>query len=267
MIVFAVLTFSGILALLENIVVERLQRRYFARLALSFAESLSSSEAGTIDRAAGIDRANRFFEVVNVQKTTYTLLLDGLALLLQMFFGMALLAVYHPLLLAFDLCLILCLMLIILPWGRSAVEPAVEESKAKLNVGNWMHALAANPAQYTTTEGHNRAILHADELTAEYLKRRRRHFHVLFTQIAGSVLVQILANASVLVIGGWLVIEGQLTLGQLVAAEIVVSSLAAGIGKLGKYLEAFYDLSASTDKISHVLLAPRKRATTTEGGA
>ena len=37
---------------------------------------------------------------------------DGLALLLQMFFGMALLAVYHPLLLAFDLCLILALTLL-----------------------------------------------------------------------------------------------------------------------------------------------------------
>ena len=50
-IVFAVLT---VLSLLENIVVERLQRRYFARLALSFAESLSNSEAGTIDRAPAL---------------------------------------------------------------------------------------------------------------------------------------------------------------------------------------------------------------------
>jgi len=267
MIVVGVLTFSGILSLLENIVVERLQRRYFARLSLSFAESLSNSEAGTLDRATAIDRANRFFEVVNVQKTTYTLLLDGLALLLQMFFGMALLAVYHPLLLAFDLCLILSLMLIIVLWGRRAVETAVDESKAKLQVGNWMHALAADPKKYTTPEGHNLAIFHADELATEYLKRRRLHFHFLFAQIGGAVLLQIFANASVLVIGGWLVIEGQLTLGQLVAAEIVVSSLAAGVGKLGKYLEAFYDLSASTDKISHVLFAPREASSTKEAAA
>lgn len=256
-IVFAVLTFSGILSLLENIVVERLQRRYFARLALAFAESLSNSEAGTIDRSTSIDRANRFFEVVNVQKTTYTLLLDGLALLLQMFFGMALLAVYHPLLLAFDLCLILALLLIVFLWGRRCVETAVDESRAKLDVGNWLHALAADPKQYTTEEGHNRAIYHADELATNYIKHRRRHFHFLFAQISCAVLLQIIANASVLVIGGWLVIEGQLTLGQLVAAEIVVSALAAGIGKLGKYLEAFYDLSAATDKVAHVLFAPR----------
>lgn len=265
-IVFAVLTFSGALSLLENIVVERLQRRYFARLALAFAESLSNSEAGTIDRGTSIDRANRFFEVVNVQKTTYTLLLDGLALLLQMFFGMALLAVYHPLLLAFDLCLILCLLLIVFLWSRRCVETAVDESRAKLDVGNWLHALAADPQKYTTEEGHNYAIAHADELATQYLKRRRTHFHVLFAQITGAVGLQIIANASVLVIGGWLVIEGQLSLGQLVAAEIVVSSLAAGIGKLGKYLEAFYDLSASTDKVSHVLFAPRSNEQATEGG-
>lgn len=266
-IVFAVLTFSGVLSLLENIVVERLQRRYFARLALSFAESLSNSEAGTIDRDTGIDRANRFFEVVNVQKTSYTLLLDGLALLLQMFFGMALLAVYHPLLLAFDLCLILTLLLIIFLWGRRCVETAVKESRAKLDVGNWLHALAADPKQYTTDEGHNRAIAHADELATTYLQKRRKHFHFLFAQITCAVALQVVANASVLVIGGWLVIEGQLTLGQLVAAEIVVSSLAAGIGQLGKYLEAFYDLSASTDKVSHVLFAPRSVSAHSEATA
>ncbi len=267
LIVFAVLAFSGTLSLLENIVVERLQRRYFARLSLSFAESLSNAEAGTIDRPTAIDRANRFFEVMNVQKTSYTLLLDGLALLLQMFFGMALLAVYHPSLLVFDICLVMGLMLIVVLWGRRAVETAVDESRAKLNVGNWLHALATDPKKYTAPEGHNLAIVHADELATEYLKRRKLHFQFLFARVAGAVLLQIVANASVLVIGGWLVIEGQLTLGQLVAAEIVVSSLAAGVGKLGKYLEAFYDLSASTDKISHVLLAPQNAATTTEEAA
>ena len=77
---------------------------------------------------------------------------------------MALLAVYHPLLLAFDLCLILTLLLIIFLWGRGCVETAVKESRAKLDVGNWLHALAADPKQYTTNEGHNRAIYRADEL-------------------------------------------------------------------------------------------------------
>lgn len=264
LVVFAVLAFSGVLSLLENIVVERLQRRYFARIALSFAASLSGKEIGEMDRATGIDRANRFFEVVNVQKSAYTLLLDGMNLLLQMFFGMALLAVYHPLLLAFDLCLILCLLLIVVLWGRRSVETAVDESRAKLNVGNWMHALAADQGTYTKEEGRRRALAQADELTKEYLKRRRQHFQFLFAQISGAILLQIVANASVLVIGGWLVIKGQLTLGQLVAAEIVVSSLAAGIGKLGKYLEAFYDLGASTDKVAHVLFAPRSGPETTE---
>lgn len=253
LIVFAVLSFSGGLSLLENIVVERMQRRYFARLAISFAGSLANGEGGSLDGATGIDRANRFFEVVSIQKSAHTLLLDGLALLLQMFFGMALLAVYHPLLLAFDLCLMLSLLLIVFLWGRRAVETAVDESKAKLDVGNWLHALAAEPGKYATAAGRSRAMTHADILASNYIKQRGLHFRFLFAQITGAVLLQIFANASVLVIGGWLVIEGQLTLGQLVAAEIVVSSLAAGIGKLGKYLEAFYDLSASIDKVAHVL--------------
>jgi putative ABC transport system ATP-binding protein len=257
-IVFAVLTFSGVIRLLEQVVVEKMQRRYFARLTQALAASLNQKETAATDRAEAVDRANRFFEIVNNQKTISNLFLDGLNLALQMVFGMALLAVYHPLLLAFDLGLILGLLLIIFLLGSRALATSVDESRAKLEVGNWLHALAADSQEPRADEERANATLHADRLACEYLDQRKRHFRFLFAQISGFILLQIIANASVLAIGGWLVIIGQLTLGQLVAAEIVVSSLAAGVGKLGKYLENFYDLAASTDKLAHVLLNPNE---------
>ena len=265
-IVLGLLSFSGALQLLENIVVERLQRRYFARVAMAYARSLTTESAPLANRSEGIDRANRFFEIVNIQKTVSVLLLEGLALALQMLVGLALLAIYHPLLLAFDLCLILSLSLIAILWGRRAIETAVDESKAKLKVANSLHEIAGSPLTFKSTSGKALASSRIDALTSDYVAKRTAHFHVLFWQISGAAVLQILANASVLAIGGWLVIIGQLTLGQLVAAEIVVSSVAAGVGKLGKYLEAFYDLSASTDKIAHVLLSeegPDKGSTLT----
>jgi len=50
-------------------------------------------------------------------------------------------------------------------------------------------------------------------------------------------------------LGGWLVISGELTLGQLVAAELIVTVIVGSFAKIGKHLEGFYDLLASIDKL------------------
>mgnify|MGYP002654653969 CR=1 FL=1 len=58
------------------------------------------------------------------------------------------------------------------------------------------------------------------------------------------------ASAALLGLGGWLVIENQLTLGQLVAAELVLSAAFLGVAQLGSYLGYFYDLFAAVEEIS-----------------
>jgi ABC-type bacteriocin/lantibiotic exporter with double-glycine peptidase domain len=64
------------------------------------------------------------------------------------------------------------------------------------------------------------------------------------------------ASTILLGLGGWLVISGQLTLGQLVAAELIVSVVIGSFAKMGKHLESFYDLLAAMDKVGHLLDLP-----------
>lgn len=64
--------------------------------------------------------------------------------------------------------------------------------------------------------------------------------------------MQSLGTAAVLAAGGWLVMERQLTLGQLVAAELVVAASLANISKFGKQLETFYDLLAAVGKLGYL---------------
>jgi ABC-type transport system involved in cytochrome bd biosynthesis fused ATPase/permease subunit len=45
-------------------------------------------------------------------------------------------------------------------------------------------------------------------------------------------------------------------LGQLIAAELIVSKILDSFGKFGKYLESYYDLLASVDKIGILLDTP-----------
>jgi ABC-type bacteriocin/lantibiotic exporter with double-glycine peptidase domain len=59
--------------------------------------------------------------------------------------------------------------------------------------------------------------------------------------------------------GGWLVVKQQLTLGQLVAAELIVSVVLVGVSKLGRYLEKFYELCASVAKIDALFDIPYEK--------
>jgi ABC-type bacteriocin/lantibiotic exporter with double-glycine peptidase domain len=76
---------------------------------------------------------------------------------------------------------------------------------------------------------------------------------VLLRQSIASFALQATAAAALLGVGGALVLAGELTLGQLVAAELIVGSVVAGLAKLGKHLEAAYDLFAAVDKIGHLV--------------
>jgi ABC-type bacteriocin/lantibiotic exporter with double-glycine peptidase domain len=51
-----------------------------------------------------------------------------------------------------------------------------------------------------------------------------------------------------------------LTLGQLVAAELIVAVVVGGFAKFGKQLETFYDLLAAMDKLGYLTDLPLERA-------
>jgi putative ABC transport system ATP-binding protein len=78
---------------------------------------------------------------------------------------------------------------------------------------------------------------------------RRRHFSVVWRQTLFALGLEAVASTVLLGLGGWLVINRQLTLGQLVAGELIVALVLAALSKSGTYLEIFYDLQAALDKL------------------
>lgn len=241
-------------------VAEMLQRRFFVRVALDMASRLPRVQADGFGSHHGPEMVNRFFEVVTMQKGGAALLLDGLAIALGTAIGMVLLAFYHPLLLAFDVVLVLGIWFVLAGLGRDAVPTAVRESKAKYAVAAWLEEIARFPEAFKSAPAARYALAHADSLTRAYLDARGRHYRVFVRQLVGSLGLQVVASAVLLGLGGWLVIERQLTLGQLVAAELIVSKVVEGFTKLSKYLETGYDLVAAADKLGDLVDLPLERA-------
>ncbi len=239
--------------------VEIIQRRIFVRVSDDFSRRLLRARIDAFDRIHGPELVNRFFDVVTVQKSAALLLMDGLSLVMQTAVGMILLAVYHPLLLAFDILLILAMALIVFGLGRGAVATAIAESKTKYAIGAWLEEIASHASAFKSDAGARFALSRGDSLANEYLDRRRAHFRVVLRQVSGALALQALASAVLLGIGGFLVIERQLTLGQLVAAELIVTAALGGFSKFGKKFETFYDLLAALDKLGQVIDLPLER--------
>lgn len=135
------LSFSALLAVLEAYVVEVLQRRVFVRVADDFGRRLPTLRGEVFDGKHVPELANRFFDVLTIQKSLSVLLLDGLALALQTIIGMILLGFYHPLLLAFDVMLV-ALLAVVLLMGRGAVATGTSESTAKYRTAAWLEDVA-----------------------------------------------------------------------------------------------------------------------------
>lgn len=249
LLLFAFLGFSAAIRVLKAYVTELVQCRLFARIAADLAYRLPRVRLERTEREYLPELVNRFFDVVTVQKVTANFLIDGLQLTINAIVGLAVLAFYHPWLLGFDVMLLAMLAFAIFILGRGAVSTSVTESKSKYKMADWLQDLARCPITFKLDGGAEFALERGDQLIHNYLVARRQHFRVLMRQIAFALGLQALASAVLLGIGGWLVMRGQLTLGQLVAAELIVTVIVGSFAKLGKSMESFYDLMAAVDKL------------------
>jgi ABC-type bacteriocin/lantibiotic exporter with double-glycine peptidase domain len=252
----ALLAFLGLLAFVravQHYLAEVIQRRIFVRLAADLAYRLPRVTASATDRIHAPELVNRFFDVLTVQKSTALLLLDGVNLVLSAVIGMVVLGFYHPSLLAFDLVLLALVCLVVFGLGRGAVKTSIQESVSKYAIAGWLQEVAHFPNLFKSPGGSQFALDRADLLARRYLDARRSHFRILMRQIGGLLAIQAIASSSLLVVGGVLVLSGELTLGQLVASEIIVNAVVASVAKLGKHLEGWYDAMAAVDKIGYLV--------------
>ncbi|MEN0067888.1 MAG: ABC transporter ATP-binding protein [Myxococcota bacterium] len=255
---FVCLLLAATLQLLQRVGVEAIERRVFVRTVADLSTRLSRVRVDALDGLSGPELANRFFDVLTVQKAAGTLLLDGFTALLQVTVAVLLLGVYHPYLLVFDLFLLAGMLFVIVLLGRGAQDTAIAESKSKYAVAAWIEEVARHP-MVLRQDASRLSESRSDDLARSWLTKRRSHFRVFMRQYAGVQGLQVLMSAVLLVASGALVLEGELTIGQLVAAEFIVTTALLGFSKFADKLDTFYDLLAGVDKLGNLLDLPPER--------
>ena len=248
-ILFFLLLLSGVLYIFECYVVELIQRRLFVRTTMSVANNTQGIDTVVYDSANPVELVNRFFDISNVQKAAATMLTVGLTAFLQGLIGSLILIFYSISFAIVVLLMLAVLVFIIFVLGKNAEATAIEESKVKYATAAWLESIARNFYLFKFYNGLQRSKSITHDYITNYLDKRSQHFRVLLLQNIGSILLYAAAGTAMLALGGALVIQGQINLGQFVAAELIIFGvLSAYVRFIGK-LEYFYDMLAALDKI------------------
>lgn len=242
----------GILSLMQLRITENLQQKIFVRSSFEFAARLPKIKTDQLYNSYPPELANRFFDTMTIQKGTSKLLIDFSAALLQIVFGLILLSLYHPYFIIFGVLLFLLLYFIFRFSYKSGLETSLKESKFKYKVASWLQEMARNNFSFKNDLNYNYGLQKNNNLASDYLNYREKHFKVIQRQFTQLIIFKIIITASLLSIGGFLVLSQQMNIGQFVAAEIIILLVINSVEKIIIGLETFYDVLTSIEKIGQV---------------
>lgn len=245
--------FVGVLQLMQIRIIENIQQKIFARSAFEFAYRFPKIKMEAFGFQYPPELANRFFDTITVQKSLSKILVDVPAAMLQIFFGLILLSFYHPFFILYGLLLLILVYVVFKLTAERGLETSLDESKQKYKVAHWLQEIARSVIGFKMSGATSHAMDRSDALVEKYLKARESHFRILVVQFIQMIGFKVLVTSGLLVIGGLLVLNQQMNIGQFVAAEIIILLVINSVEKLIFSLETFYDLLTSLEKMGQIV--------------
>jgi ABC-type bacteriocin/lantibiotic exporter with double-glycine peptidase domain len=243
---------SGFMVLMQVVILEALQQRLFARTAFDFAYRFPRLKMENLDDQYAPELANRFFDTLNVQKGVPKIIMDLSASSLQIFFGLLLLVLYHPFFLGFGLSILFFLFLLIYFTSGRGLRASLTESKYKYKVVYWLEELGRTMGSFKLAGRTQYPLEKTDTLVNSYLEYRRKHFNIIHIQISFSIIIKSISTLALLIVGGLLVIDNQMNIGQFVASEIIVIVVLNAIEKIILTLDNVFDVLTAIEKMGNV---------------
>lgn len=224
MILLVFLGISQVLRFAQIILTEFIQREIFV------------SEIKKWTGKVKAEKSHYMLEIQTMMKSFSIAFGNTVELGLTLLFGFLIIISLHPTLLFLPVLAGLSIWLIFTTWDK-AVESSVDESTEKYELVN----LKFNSK--TMTENNFISFLSARDIHFTFIKRA--------TIIVGITFV--VSQLYLLGLGILLIQSAQLSLGQLVSAEIILSGIMVSLARLPKTMEALYDLETSKIKLEYAL--------------
>ncbi len=255
----AALLFVGAFRALQYYAVEVLERRIFARVAIAMAQQLPHL------RYQGFKPrfANYFMETIFMQRAVSVLLVDLINVIVGGAVGMTILVFYHPYFLLFNAILLIGFNVVFFLMSHGGLKADMDLSHAKYDTLHWFQEIAYNLLHFKSTDSQALLIKKTDQLVDTYIGVRRTRFGILIRQYLGSLGWQAIVHSGLIATAGWLLGIGQLTLGQFVAAEVVVSGILSSFDGVVKRMGHIYYFLTALTELNFLFSLPKDQDTAT----
>lgn len=245
--------FSGALQLMQLRIIETIQQKIFIRSSFELSYRFPKVKMTELRNYYPPELANRFFDTLTIQKGLSKILIDVPTAILQIVFALILLSFYHPFFIIFGLLLLSLVFVVFKFTAKKGLKTSLTESKIKYKVAHWIQEIARAVVSFKLSGDTNLALSKNDDLVDKYLEARENHFKILLLQFSQMIGFKVIVTASLLLIGGALVLNQEMNIGQFVAAEIIILLVIGSVEKLIVGLESFYDVLTSIEKIGQVV--------------
>lgn len=247
---------AGFLVIMQQVVSENIQQKIFVNSAFDFANRIPKFKTESVDKTFIPELVNRFFDTITVQKGISKIILDYSIALIQIILGLILLSFYHPFFISFGIILILIVYFIIKFTFPIGLATSIKESKHKYELVHLLEDLGRSMKTFKLAGTTSLPLDKTDKITTNWVQYRNKHFKVLIIQYICMIGFKTLIAVGLLVIGGLLVLNQQMNIGQFVAAEIIILMILAAVEKLLTGAETFFDVLTSLDKLGDVTDIP-----------
>ncbi|WBX72098.1 peptidase domain-containing ABC transporter [Tenacibaculum retecalamus] len=248
--------FSGVLKLMQIRIIETIQQRIFTRASIELSYRFPKIKMSELRNYYPPELANRFFDTLTIQKGISKILIDVPSAFLQIIFALLLLSFYHGFFILFGFLLLLLIYIVFKYTAKIGLETSLNESKDKYKVAHWLQEIARTIISFKLSGKTKHALERSDVLVNDYLNSRESHFKILIIQYVQMISFKVIITAGLLLMGGFLVLNQQMNIGQFVAAEIIILLVIASVEKLILGLESFYDVLTSIEKLGQVIDKP-----------
>lgn len=252
LIVVTGIAMGGYMQVMQMRITETIQQKIFARAAFDFTYRIPKIKFEEIYKHYAPELVNRFFDVLMLQKGFTKIIIEFSTAVLQIVFGLILLSLYHRFFIIFSILLVILVYVIIRITAKRGLDTSLEESKYKYQVASWLEELAKAKDSFKLAGITRLPEYKTDKHVSGYLTSRENHFQILKNQYVLLLGFKIVVALGLLLVGGILVLNQQMNIGQFVAAEIIILMVIDSTEKIILNFESIFDTLTSLEKLGQV---------------
>lgn len=250
---FIVVTIFGLTTMLQIVkeyIIEKFQQKIFVKTAIDISQMATNLQDTPQEMKKHTDKfMNYFFDVTSIQKVFPVLILEGSGLMIKIIVSLILLFAFSTELFAFGLILFVIFIILLLLFGKNGIKRAIKRSDTKHNS---IYFLQHIPYQNASR---NEVLADLDIHLNSYVNARRKMFRIIIRQLSLSFIMEGIIFSLFLIVGGSLVINGKLPIGEFVAAEIIVVTISYALKGFVKQIDYVYDIIEGLYKVDKLSLS------------